>query len=355
MASRTGILAALILSLAHVQPAAAQEAPPGSDYEGRAWTFEQVRDDIYIAMGTGNLTVMSNAGIIINENDVLLVDSHVSPAAAASLLRELREITDKPVRYVVNSHFHFDHAHGNQIYPDSIEVIGHEYTRQQLLAGLSNVGRTYNRFIAPIPETIARLRTQLAATTSAEEREELEARIRVQENFKIATDAVVPTPPNLTLNDRMTLFRGGREIRLEFLGRGHTGGDIVVHLPEERVVFTGDLIYSGISYLGDAFVPDYVETLERLKQLDFDVVIPGHGRILNNGKERIGHFQAYLADFWEQVTALYEEGVGIEVATQQIDMRAHADNYPQLRSVGVDRESVERAYELLDELKARRQ
>ncbi|HUE95717.1 MAG TPA: MBL fold metallo-hydrolase, partial [Longimicrobiaceae bacterium] len=142
-------------------------------------------------------------------------------------------------------------------------------------------------------------------------------------------------------------------IRLEFLGRGHTGGDIVVHLPAERVVFTGDLLYSGVSYLGDAFVPDYVETLERLKKLDFDTVVPGHGRVFN-GKERADALQAYLADFWEQVTALYEQGVGVEVAMQTVDMRAHAGNYPQLRAVGVDRESVERAYELLGEIRARR-
>lgn len=348
---RIALTVALALPLA-AQSATAQQLPPGSDYEGRAWTFEQVRDDIYIAMGTGNLTVMSNAGIIINENDVLLVDSHVSPAAAASLLRELREITDKPVRYVVNSHFHFDHAHGNQVYPDTIEVIGHEYTRRMLESGASNLGRTYNRFVAPIPATIERLRAQLDTTTAAAARQELQQRIRVQENFKLATDAVVPTPPNLTLNDRMTLYRGGREIRLEFLGRGHTGGDIVVHLPQERVVFTGDLLYSGVSYLGDAFVPDYVETLERLQQLDFDVVIPGHGRPFT-GKERIDYFQAYLADFWRQVSALYDQGVGVELAMQQIDMRAHAEHYPQLRNVGVDRESVERAYELLEEIGGR--
>lgn len=347
---RLAVAVALVIS---ATPATAQQGtPPGSDYEGDAWTFEQVRPDIWIAMGTGNLTVMSNAGIIINENDVLLVDSHVSPAAAASLLREIREITDKPIRYVVNSHFHFDHAHGNQIYPDTIEVIGHEYTRTMLEAGLSNVGRTYNRFIAPIPATIQRLRAQLDTTTAPAAREDIQRRIAIQENFKAATDAVVPTPPNLTLNDRMTLYRGGREIRLEFLGRGHTGGDIVVHLPEERVVFTGDLLYSGLSYLGDAFVPDYVQTLERLQALDFDVIIPGHGRPVE-GKERIDHFQAYLADLWEQIVSFYEAGASVDTAMQQIDMRAHAANYPQLRAVGVDREAVERGYELLDEMRGR--
>jgi hypothetical protein len=84
-------------------------SPPGSDFEGPAYEFEQVREGIYHAHGTGNVPVGANATIVINENDVLVVDSHISPAAAAALLAELKAITDKPVKYVVNTHFHFDH------------------------------------------------------------------------------------------------------------------------------------------------------------------------------------------------------------------------------------------------------
>lgn len=343
--------AALLAVVGSTAQAAAQQAPenyPGGDYEGSAWRFERVRDNVYIGRGTGEITVMSNSGIVINENDVLLVDSHVSPAAAASLLAELREITDKPVRYVVDSHFHFDHAHGNQIYADSIEVIGHEYAREMLLAGASNTGRTHARFIGSIPGTIERIEEQLQdRSLSASDRTELEDRLRIQRAFKDATDAVVPTPPNITLNDRMTIFRGGREIQLHFFGRGHTGGDIVTYLPAERVVLTGDLLLPSLSYLGDAFVPDYIETLERLKELPFEVVIPGHGAPFTD-RSVIDNFQAYLADFWGQVTEQHHSGATVDEARQRIDMRAHSDNYPQIRSVGVDREAVERAYELLD-------
>ena len=107
----TGLLAACLLNACDTQ----MPRPPGAEYEGDAFTFHRIQDDIYHAIGTGNLTAGANAAIIINENDVLLVDSHISPAAAWALLRELQPITDKPVRYVVNTHFHFDHVHGNQI------------------------------------------------------------------------------------------------------------------------------------------------------------------------------------------------------------------------------------------------
>jgi cyclase len=344
--SRSLSAAAITFVLLNVTAVAAQQLPPGSQYEGRAWNFEQIAEGVYFGSGTGNLTVVSNSGIIINENDVLLVDSHATPAAATALLAELKTLTDKPVRYVVNTHFHWDHAHGNQIYPDDIEVIGHEYTRQQLEAGNSMSERTKTRFLNAIPTGVERLRQQIAAATDPAARQDLERRLRIQENYWLATQSIRPTPPNLTLADRMTLFRGGREIRLEFFGRGHTGGDVVIYLPAERVILTGDLLQSGLPYLGDAFVPDYIETLENLKQLEFDFVIPGHGRPFSD-RERIDYLQEYLADFWAQVTQQYRAGASVEDAMQRIDMRAHAEHYPSIRAAGMDREAVERAYELL--------
>src|SRR5215212_5245821 len=81
-----------------------------------AFTFTKIADNVYFAVGTGALTVFCNAAIIINDADVLIVDTHVSPEAARALLAELKTITSKPVRYVVNTHYHFDHSSGNQIY-----------------------------------------------------------------------------------------------------------------------------------------------------------------------------------------------------------------------------------------------
>jgi cyclase len=321
--------------------------PPGSSYDGQAFTFTRIAENVYIAVGTGNLTVFSNAGIVINDNDVLLVDSHVSPAAAYSLLRELRTITDKPVRYVVNSHYHFDHAHGNQVYPPTVEIIGHEYTRQALAEGRSLQGRTIARYIAPIPQQIASLREQLAAAPDAEARARLERQLAIQENFKLATDAVRPTPSTITMKDQLTLWRGGREIRILYFGRGHTGGDVVVYLPAEKVLLTGDLLYGSLPYMGDAFIPDWIETLEKLKALDFDVIIPGHGQPVRD-RARIDQLQAYLRDLWTQAVELHRTGIPAAEAARRIDLRAHAAAYPSIRNVGADLDAVERAYGVLE-------
>ena len=137
----------------------------------------------------------------------------------------------------------------------------------------------------------------------------------MQRAFAEQLKELKPTPPNVTLDDRMTLFRGDREIRLLYLGRGHTGGDVVVYLPKERVLCTGDLLVNGIANLIDGYVNEWPDALEKLKPIDFVDVIPGHGEPFK-GKERIDWFQAYLRDLWKQATALHDQKVPAAEAAQ---------------------------------------
>ena len=308
-----------LFSLATVLPRSSAAQLPGSNFEGPAFEFEEVGQGVYQARGTGNVSVGANAAIIINEEDVLLVDSHISPAAAAALLEELEAITTKPVRYVVNTHFHFDHAHGNQVYPSDVHVIGHEFTHMMLISG-GSIGRTYQRFLEPMAN---------------------------QPGFSEGQEGLVPTPPNTTLSERMTLFRGEREIRLLFFGRGHTGGDIVVYLPAERILITGDLLLQGLPFMGDGFVQDWVATLEALKGLDIELIVPGHGRPFSD-VSRIDHLQVYLRDLWERVNDAHTRGLSIQDASERIDMSDHADHYPNIDGPGISLPAVERIYEMLE-------
>jgi len=341
-------LGSVAITATRTDQAPSSPKPPGTNYKSPAFTFNKIADGVYHAVGTGSLVVMSNATIIEGDRDVLVVDSHVSPAGAWALREELKAITPKPIRWVVNSHFHFDHSHGNQIYGPEVEIIGHEFARAQILAGKSQDSPAREFYVGGIPNTIKTLEARQAAATDDKTRAAIEEQLAIQRNFLEGTNAVKPTPPTLTLNNTMTLFRGGREIRIMFLGRGHTAGDVVVYLPTERVVATGDLLVNGTSYMGDAFVPEWIQTIEALKQLDFDSVLPGHGAAFK-GKTQLDAWQAYLRDFWGQAQKFHKAGTPWEEAAKLVDLRGQAVNYPLILAPGITpNHGMRRAYEILD-------
>lgn len=331
--------------------AAAEQAsapPPGSAHKGPAFTFNKITEGVYHAVGTGSLVVMSNATIIEGDTDVLVVDSQVAPSGAWALRDELKAITPKPIRWVVNSHFHFDHSHGNQIYGPEVQIIGHEFARQQIVAGKSQDSPAREFFVGGIPATIKGLEARLAAATDDKERATIQSNLEIQRNFLEGTNAVRPTPPTITLTQTMTLHRGSREIKLLFLGRAHTAGDVIVYLPKERIIATGDLLVEATSYMGDAYFTDWIQTIEALKQVDFDTVLPGHGRAFT-GKTKLDHWQAYLRDFWTQAQKFHAAGTPWEEAAKLVDLRGNSVNYPGIRAAGiVPNHGVRRAYELLD-------
>src|SRR5215510_6169493 len=141
-----------------------RQAPAGTAHNGKAFRFNKVTDGIYHAVGTGSLAVVGNSSFIVNDDGVIVVDDHVSPAAAWVLLDEIKEVTNKPVTTVINTHFHFDHAHGNQIFDSRVNIIGHEFTRQMLLS--NSIGMPlYRNYVTGLPTQIADLKKRLAGET----------------------------------------------------------------------------------------------------------------------------------------------------------------------------------------------
>jgi glyoxylase-like metal-dependent hydrolase (beta-lactamase superfamily II) len=139
-------------------------------------------------------------------------------------------------------------------------------------------------------------------------------------------------------------------VQLHFLGRGHTGGDTMVFLPAERIVFTGDFFEGRpgagvLSYLGDAFIDEWPASLERLKGLEFDIIVPGHGAPLKE-RQQITDFQNYLREFWRQAKALRGQGTPLEQATKKMDLSKFSTQYGA-RVAQPDPRAVMRAYELL--------
>jgi cyclase len=311
-----------------------------------AYRFQQIAPGIYSAIGTGTVNVGSNSAVIVNRDDVLIVDSHISPESARVMLQELKTITDKPVRFLVNTHFHYDHTNGNQLFVPGVEIIGHEFTRRKLTGDVLQKGM-FADLLRGLPRQLDDLKSRAAGEQDAAAKARLDQQLRVQTAFAASLNDLKVTPPTVTLDDRMTLFRGDREIRLLYLGRGHTGGDVVVYLPKERVLCSGDLLVNGIANLIDGYVNEWPDALEKLRALDFDDVIPGHGEPFK-GKERIDWFQAYLRDLWQQATALHEQKVAVDAAARRIDMTKHKAHYPAISGPGVNIPAVSRLYDVIE-------
>jgi cyclase len=321
--------------------------PAGTAHDGNAFRFIKVAEGVYHAIGTGGVTTIGNSAVIVNEDDVVVVDDHVSPAAAWVLLQEIKTLTDKPVRTVINTHFHFDHAHGNQIFGKDVEIIGHEFTREMLLGGKSTEMPLYKNYVSGLPNQIATLRQRLAAETDAAAKTRLQAQLRAAENNAASQAELRPTPPNVTLKTSMTLHRGDREIQIRYLGRAHTGGDVVVYLPKEKIVMTGDMLTTTLSNMSDAFVNEWVTTLDELKKLDFVTIMPGHGEPFTD-KAKIDYFQAYLRDVWSEVSRLKQQGVSAEDAAKRADLTKHRERFASITAPGVPLIAATRIYELLD-------
>lgn len=279
--------------------------------------FTEIAPGVYSAVAPPSLNGGSNSAVIVNRDDVIVVDSHMTPNAGRVLLQEIKTITNKPVRFLINTHFHYDHTDGNQAFTPAIDIIGHEYTRNRLRA---------SNYL-----TTSMLGSLLASANP----------------LSASLEDLKPTPPNVTLTDHLTLWRGDREIRLLYLGPGHTGGDVVVYLPQERVVCTGDLLVHDIANLIDGFVNVWPDALEKLKALDFTDVIPGHGDPFK-GKERVEWFEAYLRDLWKQATALHDRGVAAADAAKQVDLTSHKGHYPVISGPGVNPAYMARIYEVIE-------
>jgi cyclase len=321
--------------------------------QGTSYKFEKIADGVYYATVT-RPGLGSNNVVVVNDTDVLVVDAGTSPAAARAFVEDIKKLTDKPIRYVVNTHWHYDHTAGNQIFGPDVQIIATDYLYQKLAT--TDVLHSEPYLTSQVTTLSARVDTlnkQIAAEGNAQQKAALEKDLADAQSLQKNNSEIKVTAPTIHFSTKMVLNRGSREIDLLFLGRGHTGGDTVVFLPKERIVCTGDLMESRLAYMGDAFFSEWITTLEELKKLDFAVDLPGHGVPFTN-KSLITAYQAYLTDLVNQVTKLKNEGVSPDDAAKRVDLTAHAKDFPQIAGPGADIRGVRRMYAWLDEQRTAR-
>jgi cyclase len=307
--------------------------------------FTKIGEGVYLAQSTAPL-FNSNALVLVNDVDVIVVDSHITPQKGRELIASIRKITQKPITKLINSHFHYDHTHGNQVFGPHVEIIGHEFTRL-IMAGAPLQEGTFLRGKKGTSAYLAKLEADLQAATDETVRAQLQSQRDLQAKHVQSWAEVQPVAPNVTFKNRMVIYRGDREIQLLFLGRAHTTGDISVYLPNEGVIFTGDMMLAGPSWLGNGYVDEWDETLENLKQLKFDVIVPGHGDAFTD-RDRIDLVQGFYRDLWAKVETLNVAGVSVENAAKTLDMTDYKDTFG-ISQVGFDPLAVARMYVRMEE------
>ncbi len=277
----------------------------------------KVKDSIYAAVAKPQYKLNCNAAIIINEDDVLIVDSHSKPSAAKALLKQIRKITQNPVRYVVNTHFHYDHARGNQAffsnYSHEVTLISSEQTRKDLI-GIET--SRLKKEVADLPGIIAKLEQDFERESDNKRKQELADTLVQARTYQQELKSVELVLPGVTFDRSMILHKKNREIVLLFLGRGHTGGDIVVYLPREKVLATGDLVTAWVPGMNDGFPNEWIATLGEISKLSIESVIVGHGAV--SGKRVIEVQQNFLNEFISAVRAEIRKGSTLEETQKSV-------------------------------------
>ena len=280
--------------------------------------IKPIAEGVYAAIAKPAYKVNCNAAIILFDDSVLVVDTHSKPSAARALIEQIKKLTDKPVRYVVNTHFHWDHYQGNQAYPSSwpagVEIISSEATRLNIeQRGIPRVKHE----ITTMPQEIEKLKADLAATSNPKQKEEVQSNLLQAEDYLAELKSMQVALPTLTFDHSLILHRKSRTVEMFWLGNAHTNGDVFVYLPKERVLVTGDALHGWTPFMGDSYPFDWITTLDRAEKLDFDQVLGGHGDVMR-GKEKFELWKQYFHDLLDETGKAYASGANLEESQNQV-------------------------------------
>ena len=277
------------------------QAPAAS---AQLFDIEKVADGVYCALARAQAQINSNAAIFVNSQDVLIMDAHSKPSAAAALVAQIKkEVTPKPVRFVVNSHFHWDHVQGNSAYRAGgakVDFVASEPTKDLMAKEARN---RLKETMDAIPAQLEALKARMSKATSAGERAFCQEQIRQSEAYLAEMKNFSLELPTLAFAKSHVIKDRAHDLHIEFHGCAHTAGDVIVFSPQKRVAATGDMIHGFLPYAPDGYPKTWPKTIDSVASRAFDKILPGHGPV-HPTRDRMIHMRNYI----EEVTARIDDG-----------------------------------------------
>ena len=272
------------------------------------FTIEKVADGVFAALAKPQALTNSNAAIFVLDRDVLVVDAHSKPSAAAALLAQIKkEVTDKPVRYLVNSHFHWDHTQGDVTYKKAnakIEIIASDATKQLMMTLQRD---RLKESLDSVPGLIDAVRSRLSRAKTAQEREWCNEQLRQLTAYQQEMKDYPLELPTVTFAKTHAIRDRSGELQLAFNGKAHTAGDIQVFSPSKKVVAAGDAIIGFLPNLNDGFPRPWPKTIDTVGAWKFDHIIAGHGPV-QHGRDRMSQFRNYIEDLTARIERAKKAG-----------------------------------------------
>jgi len=302
---------ASLMELAWHRAAWARSAGPAADE--KLFDLEKAADGVYFAKARPQALINCNGAVFVRSKDVVVVDAHSKPSAAASLIAQIgRELTDKPVRYVVNSHFHWDHTQGDHAYRQTgqkVDFIATNATKQ-LLSELA-VARMKGS-LDEVPPQIEKMRKRAESSNSAAEKAFCAEQIRQMEAYMAEMKNYTLELPTITFDDSYELRDPAFDLHLGFHGDAHTAGDVFVFCPQQRVIATGDASHGWVPNLGDGYPHAWPATIDAvMKAADFKYVLGGHGP-MQPGRAVMTNQRNYIEELTGKVEEAKRDGLTVE-------------------------------------------
>ena len=282
----------------------------------------------FIAPETNGPIPSGNVVAVVGDDGVLVVDSGRFPTLARRMAEEIRRRTDKPVRYLVHTHWHLDHVAADAVFRDAfpgVTFVATTFTRRKMaekqIPYLRDLEKTDAGYVQYLQERVASGKRRDGSPMPEELRRYLEGQIgdvRLEAAELAGAEIVLPA---LTFEKELRIHLGRREVRVAFLGAGNTAGDAVVIVPDARVVAAGDLLVAPVPYGYGCHPAEWIRTLDALSAVDAAAIVPGHGPVQRDWSYA-KKIVALLQEIERQVTEQVRRGATLEQTQEAVDLSA---------------------------------